>query len=83
MQFVYLAFETVFDTFPGGILYTFPLQHSMECFLMLGRTGVLKVVVVPTYCLVVESSRQNHGCALAQELSIFNQLGGKFLIMCQ
>ena len=83
VPFIDLAFTTVFDIFPDGIVHTFPVHRSMEGFLKLGCTGVLEVVVVPTYCLGLESSRQNHDRVLAHDLSIFNQLGGEFRITWQ
>jgi hypothetical protein len=78
--FVNLAFTTVFDIFLDGIAHTSPVHCSTERFLESGCARVLEAVVVPTYCSVLESSGQNHGHAFAQDLSIFNQLGGEAFI---
>ena len=80
VSFVNLAFTTVFDIFFDGIAHTFRGHCSTEHFLESGCAGVLEVVVVPTYCSELESSGQNHGHAFAQDLSIFNQLGGEAFI---
>ena len=83
VPFVNLALKIVFDILLEGILHAFPVHHSTEHFLESGCTGVLEVMAVPTYCLVLESSRKDHDHALTQDLSIFNKLCSKFMVTCQ
>jgi len=39
-------------------------------------SGVLELVMVPTYCSMLKGSRKNHNCTCAQYLCVFYQLSG-------
>ena len=56
--------------FSDNIAHAFPVHRSMECFLKTGCSGVLEVVVVPTYCSVLKSSRKDHGCIFTEDLCV-------------
>jgi len=60
LSFMNLKFTAVFDKFTDGISHTFPVHHSTKSFVKSYVSRVLKVVVVPTNCMVLKSYRDDH-----------------------